>query len=77
MAILKTDIKTTPQLMTFSQQICITHLFSMIHHNFREIAKIDKYVTHHKLVGFYGPIAPPVPNAIELRSLHAAAPPVQ
>jgi len=31
----------------------------------------------HKLVGFYGPIVPPVPNAPELRSLHAAAPPVQ
>jgi len=30
-----------------------------------------------KPVGFYSPIAPPVPNAPELRSLHAAAPPVQ
>ena len=30
-----------------------------------------------KPVGFYGPIAPPVPNAPELRSPHAAAPPVQ
>jgi len=30
-----------------------------------------------KSVGFYGPIAPPVRNAPELRSLHAAAPPVQ
>jgi len=35
-----------------------------------------------KPVGFYGPIAPPVPNApvpnaLELRSLHSAAPPVQ
>jgi len=27
--------------------------------------------------GFYGPIAPPVPNAPELRSLHAAVAPVQ
>jgi len=27
--------------------------------------------------GFYGPIAPPVPNAPELRSLYAAAPPDQ
>ena len=30
-----------------------------------------------KPVGLYGPIAPPVRNAPELRSLHAAAPPVQ
>ena len=31
----------------------------------------------NKPVGFYGPIAPPVRNAPELRSLHAASPPVQ
>jgi len=31
----------------------------------------------NKPVGFYGPIAPPVPNASELRSLHATVPPVQ
>ena len=30
-----------------------------------------------KPVGFYGPVAPPVPNAPELRSLPAAAPLVQ
>ena len=30
-----------------------------------------------KPVGFYGPIALPVPNAPELRSQHDAAPPVQ
>ena len=31
----------------------------------------------NKPVGFYGPIAPPVWNVPELRSLHAATPPVQ
>jgi len=31
----------------------------------------------NKPVGFYGPIAPPVPNAPELRLLHATVPPVQ
>ena len=31
----------------------------------------------NKPVGLYGPIVPPVPNAPELRSLDAAAPPVQ
>jgi len=30
-----------------------------------------------KPVGFYGPIAPPGPNAPELRSQHVAAAPVQ
>jgi len=30
-----------------------------------------------KPVGFYGPIVPAVPNVPELRSLNAAAPPVQ
>jgi len=30
-----------------------------------------------KPVGFYGPIAPPVPNAPEVRSQHNATPPVQ
>jgi len=34
-------------------------------------------IKNNKAVGFYGPIAPPVPNAPELRSLHAAAPPAQ
>ena len=38
----------------------------------------NKHATYtDKPVGFYGPIAPPVPNALELRSLYAAAPPVQ
>jgi len=31
----------------------------------------------NKLVGFYGPIAPPVWNAPDLRPLHATTPPVQ
>ena len=34
-------------------------------------------VKQNKPVGFYGPIAPAVPNAPELRSQHDAAPPVQ
>jgi len=31
----------------------------------------------NKPVGFYGPIAPPVPNAPKLRLLHAMVPAVQ
>jgi len=37
----------------------------------------QRYRQTDKPVGFYGPIVPPVPNAPELRSLHAATPPVQ
>ena len=35
------------------------------------------YAIYNKPVGFYAPIAPPVPNAPELQLLHAAVPPVQ
>ena len=44
------------------------------------VSKAIHEVSHtykQKPVGFYGPTAPPVPNAPELRLLHAAAPPVQ
>jgi len=43
--------------------------------NFLSTALYHKW--KNKPVGFYGPIAPPVRNAPELRSLHTAAQPVQ
>ena len=42
-----------------------------------EIFVLWEGICRDKPVGFYGPIAPPVRNAPQLQSLHAAVPPVQ